>query len=101
MKHVERLIAAGRMAASGLKAFEARVAHKTGIYSFELEEADFSPALENKFRADKNAWMFWQAPPPGYRRTLKHWVMRAKRDETRVRRLQTLIDACARGLRLR
>ncbi len=101
VKHVERLIAAGRMAASGLKAFEARKAHKTGIYSFELEEADFSPLLEQKFRADKNAWTFWQAQPPGYRRTLKHWVMRVKRGETRVRRLQVLLDASAKGLRLR
>ncbi|HEX9392583.1 MAG TPA: YdeI/OmpD-associated family protein [Usitatibacteraceae bacterium] len=99
VRHVERLTAAGRMTAAGIQTFAVRAAHKIGIYSFEVEEAEFSPALEKIFRANQPAWAFWLAQPPGYRRLAKHRVMRAKLEETRLRRLAKLIEVSARGLR--
>ena len=98
--HVERLMAADRMAAPGMKAFEARQAHKTGIYSFEQETHAFGAALEKTFRAHKMAWAFWQAQPPGYRRVATHWVTSAKREATRLRRLAQLMADSAAGNRL-
>jgi uncharacterized protein YdeI (YjbR/CyaY-like superfamily) len=100
VRHVQRLIAAGRMRPPGLKAFEARDEKKTGTYSFEKRPASFPPDLEKIFRADKAAWAFWNDQPPGYRRTATWWVVSAVRDETRLRRLGTLIKDSARLKRL-
>ncbi len=100
VRHVERLIAAKRMQPAGLAAFEARKPEKTGIYSFEKAAAQFDAKLEKKFRAAKKAWAFWEAQPPGYRRTATHWVTSAKQEETRERRLGLLIGDSVQGLRL-
>ena len=97
--HVERLIAAKRMAAPGIKAFDARQAHKTGVYSFEQKSHEFA-TLEKEFRANKAAWAFWNAQPPGYKRVATYWVTSAKQEKTRPRRLSQLIADSAAGIRL-
>jgi uncharacterized protein YdeI (YjbR/CyaY-like superfamily) len=96
----EALIKAGRMAKPGLDRFEKRDMQKSGKYSFERETAQFTPALEKEFRRAKRAWDFFQAQPPGYRRLLTFYVMSAKQDETRQKRLARLISVSAQGKRL-
>ncbi|MFL5577701.1 MAG: YdeI/OmpD-associated family protein [Gemmatimonadaceae bacterium] len=54
-------------------------------------------AGEARFRANAAAWDFFQARPPTYRRTAIWWVVSAKRDATRERRLATLIEDSAQG----
>lgn len=98
--HAERLRASGRMTAHGLKVFNAKRTDKTGIYSFEQKPRDFDAELERKFRANKKAWKWWEAAPPGYRRVSTFWVMSAKQDATRLRRLTQLIADSAAGVRL-
>jgi uncharacterized protein YdeI (YjbR/CyaY-like superfamily) len=98
---VEALIKAGRMAGPGLERFERRDMSKSGKYSFEREAAAFTPAIEKQFRSAKRAWTFFQAQPPGYRRLLTFYVMSAKQDETRQKRLARLMAASAKGQRLR
>lgn len=99
---VAELTAQGRMRPAGLRAFEARSAQRTGIYSHERKkDARLSGAEERRFRADSAAWEFFQAQPPGYRRTALHLVVSAKRPDTRERRLTQLIEDSARGLRLK
>jgi uncharacterized protein YdeI (YjbR/CyaY-like superfamily) len=98
--HVNRLTAAGRMQPAGLEAFEARKADRTGVYSFEQEKIAFDTALLKVFQSNKVAWDFWEKQPPGYKRVATHWVMSAKRQETRDRRLSTLIKDSEHGRRL-
>jgi uncharacterized protein YdeI (YjbR/CyaY-like superfamily) len=100
VRHVQRLTAAGRMMPAGLRAYEARETERTGVYSFEKTAHVFDTLLEKEFRANKRAWTFWEAQPPGYRRVSTHWVMSAKQAETRERRLAQLIADSASGLRL-
>jgi len=100
MRHVERLIAAGRMAPAGLRAYEARTAERSGIYSFERQPMAFDAAARRAFAANARAKAFFAAQPPGYRRVTTYWVMSAKKEETRVRRLARLIDKSARGERI-
>ena len=100
VRKVKDLIAAGRMQPAGLAAYEAREAKKTGVYSFENQPAGFTPALEAVFRKHATAWHFWEAQPPGYRKTMMWYVMSAKRDETRAQRLDRLIVHCAAGQRI-
>jgi Bacteriocin-protection, YdeI or OmpD-Associated len=77
----------------GLAAFERRDPARSGIYSFERQDSSFSRSLARQFKATKAAWGFFEAQPPGYRRMATHWVMSAKRDETRQRRLALLMRA--------
>lgn len=99
--HVERLTREGRMAPAGRAAFAARSAAKTGIYSFErTQPAEFPPALLRLFKANRAAWKFFSAQPPGYRRLSTHRVVDAKQESTRLRRLEKLIAASAAGLRI-
>ncbi|HEV3050006.1 MAG TPA: YdeI/OmpD-associated family protein [Longimicrobium sp.] len=101
MRLVEELIRDGRMQPAGLAAWEARDPAKSAVYSFEQKEAaQLAPEMEARFRENAQAWKFWEAQPPGYRKTAMHYVMSAKREETRAKRLQTLIDDSAAGLRI-
>ncbi len=98
--HVNRLIREKRMTKGGLAAWEAREEARTGVYSFERAQAAFPPAARRAFRAEPGAWEWFSSQAPWYRRTCTHWVMSAKREETRARRLATLVRSSARGLRI-
>ena len=100
VRKVRELIAAGRMQPAGLAAYEARDDRKTGVDSVENRPATFTPELEATFRKKAPAWRFWEAQPPGYRRMMIWFVMSAKRDETRARRLDRLIADCAAQRRI-
>jgi uncharacterized protein YdeI (YjbR/CyaY-like superfamily) len=93
---VAKLTEEGRMRPAGLRAFEARKEDRSGVYSFE-RDATLPEEYEERIRANAAAWEYWEARPPGYRRTATHWVMSAKREETRERRLNQLIEDCAGG----
>jgi uncharacterized protein YdeI (YjbR/CyaY-like superfamily) len=98
--HIERLTAAGRMHPAGQKAFAARTAARTGVYSFENRPQSFPPELERVFRQNRPAWDFFAAQPAGYRRVLTWWVVSAKQAATRERRLARIIECSAAGKRV-
>jgi uncharacterized protein YdeI (YjbR/CyaY-like superfamily) len=99
---VERLRAAGLMHDAGEDAFARRREDRTGVYSFEqATPAELSPGQRAQLDADEAAAAFFDAQPPGYRRTAIHWVTSAKKPETRERRLATLIADSAAGRRLK
>jgi uncharacterized protein YdeI (YjbR/CyaY-like superfamily) len=93
---VAELARRGKMRAAGTRAFAARTAAKTGVYSFERkEEAALTASQTKVLRANRRAAAFFDAQPPWYRRTAVHWVISAKREETRQRRLAQLVADCA------
>lgn len=92
----------GRMQPAGLAAFKRRSNAKSAIYAYEQRTtAAFDEKSERQFRANAKAWEFFQSQPPWYRRTATYRVISAKRDETRQKRLATLIADSAAGRRLR
>jgi uncharacterized protein YdeI (YjbR/CyaY-like superfamily) len=93
VENVERLKRQGLMRRAGLKAYEARSEANTSVYSFERED----PAELPRDRFSPSAWDFFQSQPPWYRKAAAHWVLSAKRQETRERRLNTLIEDAAAG----
>jgi uncharacterized protein YdeI (YjbR/CyaY-like superfamily) len=98
---VGELTAQGLMTPAGLAAFARREEARSGVYSYENRHlAALDSARQAMFRADARAWDFFGKQPPSYRQTAIYWVMNAKRDETRSRRLARLIDASARGGRI-
>jgi hypothetical protein len=84
-------------ASCGLKAYEARKENRSGIYSYENRPQTLPAEYEKKLRKNPAAWKTFQARPPGYRRTLTWWVVSAKKEETRLKRLDQLIEVSARG----
>lgn len=100
LKRVRELIDAGRMQRPGRAAYERRDEKLTRLYAFERESAALDAAQEKAFRANRAAWEFWNAQPPSYRKTVTWWVIGARKEETRRRRLEALIAACARGERV-
>ncbi len=98
VKRVAELTKEGRMRPAGLRAFEQRAPEKTGIYAYENKHlAELNAAQERRFRANKKAWTFFQARPEGYRKTAIWWVVSAKLEETRTRRLEQLIERSEKG----
>jgi uncharacterized protein YdeI (YjbR/CyaY-like superfamily) len=97
IKRVRKLRAEGRMRAAGLAAFGARSASNSRRYSYESRPRGLAPAHARKLRANPRARAFFDSQPPWYRRTAAFWVMSAKREETRTRRLDMLIAYSAKG----
>jgi uncharacterized protein YdeI (YjbR/CyaY-like superfamily) len=87
----------GLMHSAGLAAFEKRDGEGSAIYAYEQRKAaKLPPAFEEKFRGNAEAWKFFQSQPPWYQRTSTYWVISAKKEETRSKRLATLIDCSGR-----
>jgi uncharacterized protein YdeI (YjbR/CyaY-like superfamily) len=102
IKRVGELVEQGRMTPAGLAAFERRSEDRSRIYSHErVEQARLEPAQERRFRANEAAWAWFQSQAPSYRRTALHWVVSAKRPETRERRLAALIADSAAGEKIK
>ncbi len=92
IKRVQQLKKKGLMHPAGLKAFAARSAKKSGIYSYEQRKsAQFTREQAKQFRANKAAWEFFRSQAPWYQRVCTYWVISAKREETKLKRLSLLI----------
>lgn len=97
---VKALSAEGRMQPAGLEAFAKRRENRSGIYSYEQRRDQLEEPFAALLKKDKRAWAFFQAQPPSYRKVVGWWVVSAKKDATRMARLQQLIAACAKGRRI-
>jgi len=91
IKKVEELTLKNLMTPEGLKAFSYRKEHKSGVYSHENELAEFDAQFEKMFVKNKLAHEFFETQAPSYKRVMKHWVMSAKQEKTRLSRLEKLI----------
>jgi uncharacterized protein YdeI (YjbR/CyaY-like superfamily) len=92
IEKVARLQEAGLMRPAGLAAFERR---RDGGAAPETE---LPPEYVERLRSNATAAAYFDAKPAWYRRAAARWVMDAKRQETRERRLNQLIEDSAAGL---
>lgn len=98
IRRMKALIRAGRATPAGKQAFALRRADKSGVYAFERRrEAKLPPAQQRRLKDDAAAWAYFHQQAPWYRRTAVHWVVSAKKEETRARRLEVLIASCRAG----
>jgi uncharacterized protein YdeI (YjbR/CyaY-like superfamily) len=92
----------GRMRTAGEAAFARRRDDRTARYSYEQRrDPQLAPDEQAQLEANEAAWAFFRSAPPSYRRPALHWVVSAKRPETRARRLATLIEDSAAGRRIK
>lgn len=94
--HVERLTAEGKMLPAGIAAYEKRKPERSGIYAYEAGQ-QLSDAQRAQLLADPGAAAFWAIATASYRKVAENWVVTAKREETREKRLLQLIDDSAHG----
>ena len=95
---VAELTAAGLMQPAGLAAFAQRKPGRSGVYSYEQPDGQsWSAEFEAQLRADPKAALFWDGATLSYRKVATHWVVSAKQEATRAKRMAELIDDCAHG----
>jgi uncharacterized protein YdeI (YjbR/CyaY-like superfamily) len=97
---VEELIEEERMQPPGIEAYKNRDASNSGKASYERENSELKPEYRDKIKANEVAWTFFQELAPGYTQTSIHWVMSAKQEKTRQRRLKILIESCEEGRKI-
>jgi len=94
LKRIEELKAQGLVSASGLKVYERRDKKRARQASFEQREVVLNRAYLNEIKSNKKAWSFYQTLAPSYKKATSWWIMSAKKEETRLRRLDILIQSC-------
>jgi len=97
IKKVEELSRLGLMRPAGIAAFERRDEKKSAIYAYEQKNAALGEDYEARFRANAKAWEFFETQAAYYRRTAIWWVISAKQEETRLKRLDKLISKSEAG----
>ena len=100
IKRAQALIELGRVQPAGLKAYEARRENKSGVYSYEQRSVDLEEPYNRLLKKNKAAWSFFQAQPVSYRKAISWWIISAKKEETRLKRLEKLTAFSAQGQRL-
>ena len=101
IKRAQELSDKDLMTPSGLAAFDVRKENRSGIYSYEQRSANLDGPYEKRLRQNKSAWDFFYAQPPSYRKAIGWWIVSAKQEATRLKRLEKLITESGRGERLR
>jgi len=99
-KRAQELIELGLMQPAGRAAFDARDEEKTKRYSFQRTRVRLGKEYESEFRANRDAWEYFQRQPPGYRTLALWWIVSARQEDTRRRRLATLISDSEKQQRL-
>ena len=100
IKRITQLLQEGRMLAAGEEAFARRLENRSGIYAYEQRPTELPDPYGKKLKQNKAAWKFFESQPPYYRKLATWWVVSAKQEETRLKRLQKLIEVSAEGRRV-
>ncbi len=98
VKKVKELTRLGKMKPAGLRAFKKRTDAQG--YTSEDRNVALSEDYEEKIRANEQAWLFFSDLAPSYKRESIWWVMSAKKEETRLKRLDILIASSEAGLKI-
>ena len=98
---VKELTKLGLMKPEGLAAFSYRKEEKSKVYSYENPDILFDASYEKIFKLNKVAWKFFKSMLPSYQKTTLRWIMSAKQEQTRLKRLDELIADCALGKKIK
>lgn len=96
----EKLTKAGLMHQKGIEAFNKKIAERSKIYSYERKNVKLSENLEDEIKKNKKAWKYFNDLPPSIKQISSHWIMSAKKEETKKSRLKILIESSEQNLRI-
>jgi uncharacterized protein YdeI (YjbR/CyaY-like superfamily) len=100
IRRAQALIEQGQMQPAGLKAYEARRENRSGIYSYEQRSAELEEPYSLMLKTNDAAWSFFQEQPASYRKAVSWWIISARKEDTRLKRLEKLTTLSAQGQRL-
>ena len=100
IKRAHELIEQGLMQPAGIEAFAAREENRSGIYSYEQRSPELPDQYRGILKKNPRASKYFDAQPPSYRKAANWWVQSAKKEETRLKRLNKLIQHSADGERI-
>ncbi len=101
IKKVAQLKKEGRMKAEGLAAFARLDPKNSELAAYETKKNYTLPdSYLEKLQANTKAWQYFDALAPGYKKQTVNWIMAAKREVTRDKRFQILIDSSEQGLKV-
>jgi uncharacterized protein YdeI (YjbR/CyaY-like superfamily) len=101
IRKIVELSKLGLMLEAGLAAFKQRKDQRSGIYAYERGYLPLSKAFEKKLRKSAKAWKFFKSLPASIQKHSMHWVMSARQEATRERRLNTLIKDSEAGRKIK
>ncbi len=101
IKKIEELKRQEFMKPAGIAVFNLRLESRSKIYAYEKEDVKLSEDFEARFRANKKAWSFFQSLPPSYHKPATNWVMSAKQETTKAKRLEELIRDSEAGQKIK
>jgi uncharacterized protein YdeI (YjbR/CyaY-like superfamily) len=100
IKRIKELIKFGLVKPAGLEVFKNRDAKKDEQYSFEQQKVELPKTFEKKIKANSKAWEYFIKLPPYAKRLSTWWVISAKREETKLKRLDILIQCSEEGRKI-
>jgi uncharacterized protein YdeI (YjbR/CyaY-like superfamily) len=100
IKRAQGLIERGLMRPAGLEAYQVRKENKSGVYSYEQRGVNLEEPYNRLLKGNEAAWGFFQTQPASYRKAVSWWIISAKKEETRLKRLEKLIAHSVQGRRL-
>ena len=98
---VEQLTKQGLMKPAGVALFNMRKESRSRIYTYENGSVNLSDEFEVQFKTYKKGWEFFMSMPFSYRKPAISWVMSAKQQITRIKRLTQLINDSEAGRKIK
>ncbi|MCI4667384.1 MAG: YdeI/OmpD-associated family protein [Bacteroidia bacterium] len=102
-KNIEKagqLIDLGLMEAAGIKAFEERDKNYEKEQAAQARIVELPSIYLERLKANPRAWQFFEQVAPSYKKSAIRWIMSAKQEATRDRRVEILIESSEEGLRV-
>ena len=100
IKRIKQLIEEELVMPEGIAAFERRKENKSEVYSYEQRKPELPIKYKKLVKANKKAWEFWSKLAPSYKKASTWWVVSAKKEETRMKRLNILIESSEQGMKV-
>lgn len=100
LKKMKHLIAENLVLPAGMAIYKKRDKHNAEKASFEQKEVKLNKEYEDQLRANELAWTFFNELPPSIKKPTVWWVISAKQESTRQRRLAKMIECSAQGERI-
>lgn len=103
VKRYAELLAEKKIQPAGKAAYARKKKEKSGVYSFEqnLKSLTLPPEYESILKREKMAWAFFQSLAPSVLKGTIWWVISAKQEATRQRRMTELIRCCGEGKKIK
>ncbi|MCR9289706.1 MAG: YdeI/OmpD-associated family protein [Bacteroidetes bacterium] len=100
IQKIKELTEKGLMQPTGILAWEKRKERKSEIYAYEQKKLKLDEKYEAIIRGNEKAWVYFESLSPYYKKASVWYVMSAKREETRMKRLNILIESSEQGVKL-